>query len=493
MSVRRKIALLITVAGFVSSLVFSIVILWEMMEQPFRIMDSDLATAARTALDMIGSAPNTGGNPDGHSRVSTYAGDNHYWIKIYRQDTGALVYQSVMAGRIHIQEPDTDAGVTMKITMPENKAAQIQAGTTGTDRVTFRVKKFFMDSGGQNFRICAGRPMEKLAEELWDIFVGLAAGLVFSVLVLMGLSYFVAGIILRPVKKINEMARDITEKHLDRRIPVKGDVDEFTTLARTLNQVFERLEHAFIRQQQLLADASHELKTPLTMMRLALDDIGNSGASLNSFKDTRNICWLTEQVLRMEKLVKNLLDLSSLEMQRALETEKVDLSLVLDSLINDYAVFADSWNITMESAVEKGLTVRADREKLTRAFSNLVDNALKYNKKGGKIKISAVMSGSVAEIKIANQGEGVSAQYIDRVFHQFFRVEQSRSLRHGGAGLGLAIVKEIIELHNGRVMFESVQGGWTSVRVELPLYSDDRSSSTCLSAASAVLVAGTPP
>jgi signal transduction histidine kinase len=489
MTIRGKIALLITAAGFVSSLVFSSVILWEMMEQPFRIMDSDLETAARTALDMAVLRPGTGDTGSGRFSGG-YTVDNHYWIKIYRQDTGMLVYQSQLAGKIHIKEPDAGPGLTMKISIPEDTTGQIRAGA---GKVTFRVKKFFMDSGGKKFRICAGRPMEKLAEELWDVFVGLAAGLVFSVLVLMGLSYFVAGIILRPVKKMNDMARDITEKHLDRRIPVKGDGDEFNTLACSLNQVFERLEHAFMRQKQLLADASHELKTPLTMMRLALEDIGRPDAPMISMHDTRNISWLTDQVLRMERLVKNLLDLSSLEMEQTLEVEKVDLSLVLGSLVNDYAIFADSWEISMEAGIEKGLIVCGEYEKLTRAFSNLLDNALKYHIKGGKVRISAQVSGSMVDIKIANQGEGVPAKYIDRVFHQFFRVEQSRSLHHGGTGLGLAIAKEIIELHNGRIMFESVQNAWTRVKVEIPFYSDDRSSRTCFSAESAVLEAGTPP
>ncbi len=204
--------------------------------------------------------------------------------------------------------------------------------------------------------------MEKLEEELWDIFIGAVSGLAFSVLILMAISYFFAGFILKPVRIINEQARDISEKHLDRRVPVTGSRDEFNALAQALNQVFDRLQHAFIRQKRLLADASHELKTPLTI---------------------------------------------------------------------------------------------------------ILDNAIKYNVSEGQVKVIGDQSGTEIIVSVENTGAGVDEAEIHKVFDQFYRVEKSRSIQHGGTGLGLAIVKRIVELHGGRVKFESQQKGLTRVTVSL--------------------------
>ena len=146
--------------------------------------------------------------------------------------------------------------------------------------MTFRVRKSKIAIDGKAYLVSAGRPVEEIKEELWDIVVGVVSGLAVSTLLLMVASYFVAGFILKPIRIINDQAREITEKHLDRRMPVTGARDEFNALSQTLNQVFDRLQHAFLRQKRLLADASHELKTPLTMMRLSVDEIRSAPAEI---------------------------------------------------------------------------------------------------------------------------------------------------------------------------------------------------------------------
>ncbi len=128
-------------------------------------------------------------------------------------------------------------------------------GQDERNEVTFRIKGLRITQGGRTFRVTIGRPMEKLEEELWDVFIGVVSGLAFSGLLLSAISYFVAGLILRPVRIMNEQARDISEKHLEQRLPVTGGRDEFAALAETLNRVFDRLQHAFLKQKRLLADA----------------------------------------------------------------------------------------------------------------------------------------------------------------------------------------------------------------------------------------------
>ena len=467
MTVRQKISLLITAAGFVASLIFSGIILWEMMEQPLRIIDSELETTAQRAVRILSETDNNR-TPD----APLFIGDERYWLKVYDQDTGQSIYQSRLAKLIEIPELTPGSSTSVSLIIPREK---IDLGQDRENEVTFRVRKSKIALDGRTFLVSAGRPVEEIKEELWDIVVGVASGLVFSTLLLMLASYFVAGFILRPVRIINDQAREITEKHLDRRIPVTSGRDEFNALSRTLNQVFDRLQHAFLRQKRLLSDASHELKTPLTMMRLSMDEIRSTPAENPSRLQVERLERMAEQVLRMERLVKSLLDLSSLEIEGATSEDSIDAVRILESLIADYRFLAEPRDIDIEVRLSKQLIVKGSAEKLNRAFSNILDNAIKYNVDGGRIEVTGDQSGADLTITITNTGPGVAEAEIHKVFDQFYRVEESRSLRYGGSGLGLAIVKRIVELHGGKVNFESKPGSWTRVTVSLPRHRETTS------------------
>lgn len=460
MTVRQKITLLITAAGFLSSLVFSCIILWEMVEEPFHLIDADLESTARRAAQFAASSDEKEG-----SGARWPIGDERYWLEIKDQDSGKSVYRSDLARLIKFPEPSSGSSATVSLIIPPEK---IDLRQDHQNEVTFRARKSKISLGGRTFLVCVARPMENIQEELWDTIIGVVSGLAFSVLLLMGISYFVAGFILKPIRIINEQARDISEKHLERRLPVSGGRDEFNALARTLNQVFDRLQHAFLRQKRLLADASHELKTPLTMMRLALDEIRSGIGETRPDHQAESHERMTEQVLRMERLVKNILDLSSLEIEAAVAKDPIDLARILASLIADYRFMSEPRNIHINVSLPERLEMEGDAEKLNRAFSNVLDNAIKYNTDGGRVVVAVDQSDAGPAITIGNTGPGVPEAEIPKVFEQFYRVEKSRSMRHGGSGLGLAIVKRIVELHGGKVKFESQQEGWTRVTVSLP-------------------------
>jgi two-component system OmpR family sensor kinase len=167
-------------------------------------------------------------------------------------------------------------------------------------------------------------------------------------------------------------------------------------------------------------------------------------------------------------LVKDLLNLSALETLTGINRKPVQITVLLSSLAEEYRFLANAHNITMDVRLPKQLVIQGDAGKLHRAFSNILDNAVKYNVEGGRIELTADQSVTEQTVTVANTGPGVSEAEIPKVFDQFYRVEKSRSIMHGGSGLGLAIVKKIIDLHGGKVDFESQQGGWTRVTVRLP-------------------------
>jgi two-component system, OmpR family, sensor kinase len=458
MTVRQKISFLITAAGFGASLIFSCFIVREMREQPFRIMDSELeATAARAGQIVLEkNVPET----------PLFIGDKHYWLKVINPEMVAPIYTSELAKQIDIPEPEPGSSATFSLIIPPKK---IEIGRGLKYRVTFRVRTFAMTYGGKKYVITIGCRMEKLEEELREVFIGVGGGLAFSVIFLMVTSYFVAGLILKPIRIMNYQARDISEQHLDRRIPVSGGRDEFNALAHTLNQVFNRLQLAFAQQKRLIADASHELKTPLTLIRLAADELRSSRNEMQPLQQSEErLARMTDHVLRMERLVKNLLDLSSLELEKTTTGDLVDIASVLTSLIEDYRLLAEMRGIEIGSQLPQRLEVEGDADRLTRAFSNILDNAIKYNLDGGRIEVAGSLLDDGISITVSNTGAGVAAAEIPKVFDRFYRVEESRSLRYGGSGLGLAIVRRIVDLHGGKVEFKSKPEDWTRVTVNLP-------------------------
>jgi signal transduction histidine kinase len=169
----------------------------------------------------------------------------------------------------------------------------------------------------------------------------------------------------------------------------------------------------------------------------------------------------------MERLVKNLLNLSALEILADVEKEPVDLHRLLSSLLQDYILLAEAGKIEIQTELAGNLIVAGQSDKLERLFSNLLDNAIKYNRHEGWVRVAGAQTGEETKIVISNSGPGLAAAEIAKVFAPFYRAEESRAALYGGSGLGLAIVKRIIELHDGEVAIESQPGEWTRVTVIL--------------------------
>ncbi len=462
MTVKTRITLFIVGAGLVSSLLFSVVVFYELLEQPFKLLDTVLKEEAYRATSMILKRQST-------SESASLETVDHamyaYWIEIYEQGTNKMLYQSDLAKRVKLPPVNPRSRAIVKAVIPRG---QIKPDQDRSQELTFRVRTVSIELDGRSFVVQIARTMEKLEEEIWEVVFGIVAGLIFSTLALIAISRFMAGKILQPIGRMKDLAQNISEKNLGRRIPSGEGRDEFSELARTINRMLDRLQYSFVRQRDFLFDTSHELKTPLTSMRLAVDDICTcDGENLPPFVRD-NLLRLNNQVLRMERLVKDLLNLSSLETLTGIDPKPVQITELLSSLAEEYKFLANAQNIKMDIRLARRLVIQGDGEKLHRAFSNILDNAVKYNVDGGQIELTCDQSATELTVTVANTGPGVAEAEIPRVFDQFYRVEKSRSIQNGGSGLGLAIVKRIVELHGGNVKFESRQEGWTLVTVSLP-------------------------
>lgn len=461
MKIRNRIALWITFAGILSSLVLSLIIFFEMLATPYELLDQELDGSIRSLTENIKFLP------DGTISFGSKSGrfSTPYWIRIYDGQHHVL-FESEMVKKIDLPLRERGKGYTVDTEIPMN---QIIPGLDDDELAGFRVKAFVFSSAGQDYLFQIARPVENLSHEVIEQLITIGIGLAVSALFLILVSYYVAGRILRPIREINSTAHEITEKTLDKRIPLGRNRDELYELSSSLNSMFDRLQFSFIRQKEFIANASHELKTPITMLRLSLEEALQQDGLPEPYQQRVEL--QNKTLLRMNRLVKNLLDLSALELSETCNNENFSLNELIESVVEDFQPLIHGENINLMVQMDDACQVRADREKIKRICINLFDNAIKYNQQDGEVRLQVVPGKEDRNVRISlfNTGPGVPVEDRERIFEQFYRVEKSRSTALGGSGLGLTIVKRIVDLHGGKISVQSKLGKWIQFDLDLPI------------------------
>jgi heavy metal sensor kinase len=290
-----------------------------------------------------------------------------------------------------------------------------------------------------------------------------ALGGLFLVSLLIG--WIVAGRVLRPVGRITAAARRIRAANLADRIALAGPRDELKTLADTFDDMLERLETSFTSQRQFVADASHELRNPLAVIRT------NADVALWDASTPEPVRQRLEAVRRaserMRRLVDDLLALARLELAGA-QRHEVDLAALVDEVSDELGPVAAAHGLSIDHRAEPGLEVTADRDAIKRALANLLDNAFRYAPAGTPVRLAAGRENGWAVLSVADGGPGLSPEEQEQVFERFWRSDSDRSREGGGAGLGLAIVRRIAESHGGEVAVSSAPGDGSTFELRLP-------------------------
>jgi two-component system OmpR family sensor kinase len=290
--------------------------------------------------------------------------------------------------------------------------------------------------------------------------VRLAALVLISVLIIAsGLAWVVAGRVLAPLRLLTETARSISETDLTRRIPTSG-TDEIAELAGTFNAMLDRLQGAFATQRTFVSDASHELRTPITIIRGHLEVLGDDP---DERRETIEI--VTDELDRMNRFVDDLLLLAKSERDDFLRPGAVELGALTDELL-DKAVGLGPRAWTLEARGEA--LVVADRQRLTQAMMGLAQNAVQHTHEGAVIWIGSAVDDGDASLWVRDSGPGVPGGDRHRIFERFARSSAGRR-RSEGAGLGLAIVRAIAEAHGGQVAVESRPGAGSTFTLTIPL------------------------
>jgi signal transduction histidine kinase len=279
--------------------------------------------------------------------------------------------------------------------------------------------------------------------------------------------YFLSGFMLTPVDRVSSLASRISHTNLKERIKYKGPEDEVKRLADTFDGMLERLEGAFESQKQFIQDASHELRTPIAIAQTNIEVLEmEKRATKEDYKQLVGILKLSLQ--RMNDVNNSLLLLSEGTPTQSRWT-RVDMTSLLNEVYGEAGAEAKTAGINFEwQPTDANLPVRGDAMHLKQAIINLVDNAIKYNRPGGAVRLSARAEGQSVIVQVSDTGIGISLEDLPYVFDRFFRVDKSRSREQGGSGLGLAIVKKIVEDHGGTVSAESIVGEGSTFRISLP-------------------------
>jgi len=278
--------------------------------------------------------------------------------------------------------------------------------------------------------------------------------------------YYITKKAFNPVNNIVKTANDISvQKDISKRIEIASDskVDELYNLSITLNRMLDRIESLVVQEKQFTSDASHELRTPISVI-LA------QGEYLLEVAQTEKQKELAQDIVtkanQASKLISRLLMLARIDQNRQkINKEKINFNAVTDIVVQNMEYLASQKNINLLTSIQGDVMICADETLITSAVSNLVSNAIKYGKESGYVMISASQFNGNVEIAVKDNGIGISKEHLEKIWTRFYRVDEVRNDEYGSCGLGLPMVKSIVELHGGYITVDSVLGEGTEFRI----------------------------
>ncbi len=324
-----------------------------------------------------------------------------------------------------------------------------------------------MDNDKVSSIIQVGTSLEDFDETMKKLLLIMLISIPTSISVTIICGYFLAKKALRPVDQIRKAAVKISSRNLDERIDVKGRRDELSRLAQTFNEMISRLKDSFQRINQFSIDVSHELKTPLTILKGETEVALRKDRDSNDYK--RILSSNLEEIDRMSNIIDDLLLLSKADSREIkLNLEDVALRDLVADVCVDMKIFADNKEIELAVNELADVKFKGDELKLRRMLMNIVENGIKYTPRGGKIEIMSYINNGYVSIDVKDNGNGIPEEDIKFIFDRFYRGDKSRK-RESGSGLGLSISKWIAEAHQGVIEVNSKLSEGSLFTIKLPV------------------------
>ena len=277
------------------------------------------------------------------------------------------------------------------------------------------------------------------------------------------LAYFLSGRALNPLRAFTSQVEKVQPNNLSDMKMAEDVLPEFRQFSKSFNQMLDRLDDGFAAQRQFTGNAAHELRTPLALMQAQLELFSTEHPKM--LPETAGfLLLLREQTERMTQMTKTLLEMS--ELRTVPCNDHIEIAPMIEEIFTDLAPLAEKNGIILESTGDGTMT--GSDTLIYRLLFNLTENAIRYNRPDGTVRITVTEEEKRLIIRVADTGYGVPEQYRESIFQPFFRVDKSRSRENGGVGLGLSLVWEIVTLHGGEVCVEESSEKGTTIAVRLP-------------------------
>jgi len=328
-------------------------------------------------------------------------------------------------------------------------------------------------AGGQAATLRVSSSFESIENALSEAQIAILVSIPLYLLLAVCGSLFIAKRSLKPVRQITRTANQIKGGDLSSRITGVESPDEVGDLARTFNDMLERVEASFTKERLFSSAASHELRTPVTVITAYSESLlGESQQDrMASAESTHALEQILGESKRMSTIISQLLLLSrGDEDSYRLILEKINLSEVIGAVLQQMEEQAGQAHITLSYHGKDFVPVTADQSLMTQMMLNLIGNAIKYGKAGGRVDISVEQDARFVHITVADDGRGIDPEELPHIFERFYRADRSRD--RSGSGLGLSIVEWIIKAHQGTVQIESAVGSGTTFTLQLPVLAD---------------------
>ena len=378
---------------------------------------------------------------------------------------GEWAYRSVSAVRY-----------ALPLARPPRLSEKFQFSTVYSKGMPLRILNGQLRIADKAYDVQIAAPMDDFYDAVNRFRLVLLLSVPVLVLVASAGGYWLSRKAVAPVGEIARAAQSISEHELSKRLPTLETGDELQSLSETLNEMFGRLERAFKRVTQFTADASHELRTPIALMRTRTEVALRKQRSEAEYRET--LLRIHQELERTSALIENLMTLARADSgSEALQVAPTNLNEILLEISEPARVLAEGKSIQYDQRLpETPLCVSGNAPSLRRLFLILIDNAVKYTRHDGRISVVLDTSDGAAVTEIRDTGVGISPSDLPHIFERFYRADESRSRESGGTGLGLSIAKWIADAHHGKISVVSKVGEGSVFRVQIPL-SEERGRS----------------
>jgi two-component system, OmpR family, heavy metal sensor histidine kinase CusS len=311
----------------------------------------------------------------------------------------------------------------------------------------------------------SGKQLTEARDAVQELAMAYLLAIPFVAAVAAAGAWWMAGRLTDPLTRLADAAEGMDARTLHERLPEPRGADEISRLTRVLNSLFERLERSFVQAGRFAADASHELCTPLAIMRGSIEEAIQADPS---GQDAPLLVGLLEENQRLATIADKLLFLARADAGKLIAgSDNVNLSELIQDIADDFSILAEAKGVCLKNQIDSDVSVKGDKSLLRQLFLNLFDNAVNHNINGGWIHARLQREGSNAVFSISNSSEMIPVEMQTRLFERFFRASDSRDRQSGGAGLGLSLCREIAFAHGGELKLVTSDTNATMFRLSL--------------------------